>query len=266
MGRISMREEEMENAVGELDRCYVDGDAMAKSIQSKFAQIRNTGLLNSGLDTITSQINSITTSIFNVKNIIQKHSNEMFNMDRTMAKIAENIEVPRDFIKNNSMTTNTFDEYVLKKNDGKSVNEGTTTPDVVETDTDSVVKKEDLRNISKDSDFRKVTIDPGTIIRRGRLGSIVKPIKPLPPRDQIIIDDPIIRKEILRSMYNTQGVDQQVLSDATGITRKELEGVNNDRVLHTSEMNSAFANNIENVNLEKQANSNGSSENDKVIK
>lgn len=46
----------------------------------------------------------------------------MFEMDRQLSKVASNIEIPQDFVKNDTMKTNSFDQMLIEKMDGQSVN------------------------------------------------------------------------------------------------------------------------------------------------
>ena len=82
--------------------------------------------------------------------------------------LAENIEVPRDFVKGGSVTNSTFDQYNLNKNDGRSVNSGGSTT-VVEDNSNSIITEENLGNIKKNDTLNVSEIDSNSIINKENL-------------------------------------------------------------------------------------------------
>lgn len=122
---LIMSEDVMNGASAGLGQCSTNIDNAGKGMGSKFSKLSSTGLFSQGLATITKQLGQLSSSCGNVQKIVTKHSAEMFDADKNMASIAEGIEIPQDFVKNDSTEYNEFRQMIIDKTgDGKSVNEG----------------------------------------------------------------------------------------------------------------------------------------------
>lgn len=255
-----MREEEMEGAVGALDKCYTDGDATAKQIPNSFSSIMNTGLLNTGINTIVDQINSITTSIFNVKSIMKKHSTEMFNMDRNMANIAEKIEVPQDFVKNNSMQEKSFEEYMFSKVDGKSVNSGDATVNRVDANADTTVTKENLSNINDSSNVQNVNVDGDTTVVAANLNNISQNAQAGNVNTDFTSS---VASENLTDINNGEEAGKVETTDDTTVNNQNLRNINNgEEIKNVEVVNETTINNqdLRNINNETLSDMNSNSQ------
>lgn len=229
-----MREEEMEIAVSGLDKCYLDTESTSKAIPNKFSNVAKTGLFDLGISTINRQINGITTSIFNVKNIVKKHSGEMFNMDRKMAEIAEDIEIPQDFVSNDSRSENTFNQIILDKIDGKSVNaEQNTTK--VEENFNSAVTKENLQNISNSQTLKEESYNDQTAINKQNLNNIDNN-RTL--EEQRLNDATNIAKEALNNINKAQDLNEVKINENSTIKSQVLNNINNLKDMTTQELDS----------------------------
>lgn len=229
-----MREEEMEIAVSGLDKCYLDTESTSKAIPNKFSNVAKTGLFDLGISTINRQINGITTSIFNVKNIVKKHSGEMFNMDRKMAEIAEDIEIPQDFVSNDSRSENTFNQIILDKIDGKSVNTGQNTTKVEE-NFNSVVTKENLQNISNSQTLKEESYNDQTAINKQNLNNIDNN-RTL--EEQRLNDATNIAKEALNNINKAQDLNEVKINENSTIKSQILNNINNLKDMTTQELDS----------------------------
>lgn len=229
-----MREEEMEIAVSGLDKCYLDTESTSKAIPNKFSNVAKTGLFDLGISTINRQINGITTSIFNVKNIVKKHSGEMFNMDRKMAEIAEDIEIPQDFVSNDSRSENTFNQIILDKIDGKSVNAGQNTTKVEE-NFNSVVTKENLQNISNSQTLKEESYNDQTAINKQNLNNIDNN-RTL--EEQRLNDATNIAKEALNNINKAQDLNEVKINENSTIKSQVLNNINNLKDMTTQELDS----------------------------
>lgn len=261
-----MREEEMEIAVSGLDKCYLDTESTSKAIPNKFSNVAKAGLFDLGISTINRQINGITTSIFNVKNIVKKHSGEMFNMDRKMAEIAEDIEIPQDFVSNDSRSENTFNQIILDKIDGKSVNaEQNTTK--VEENFNSAVTKENLQNISNSQTLKEESYNDQTAINKQNLNNIdnnrtleeqrlndatniaketLNNINKAQDLSEVKINEnSTIKSQILNNINNLKDMTTQELDSNTNINKTVLENMNNDTKKATDSYNNSFEDQIE---------------------
>lgn len=205
---LSMREEEMEEAVVGLNKIYADGDNVDKSIPSNFSGVKKSGLFDVGINTINKQLNSINTSIFNVKSMINNHSTKMFNMDRQLANIANKIAVPQDFVKNNSMQANIVKNVALEKTDGKTVNDGQATS--------------------------SVNMEDNTIINAQSLGSIVSN---LTPEEERLNTATAINRQGVNNINNNQGLTSQDIDVASNIAREALGNINKSQTLSEQSIN-----------------------------
>ena len=205
---LSMREEEMEEAVVGLNKIYTDGDNADKSIPTNFSGMKKSGLFDVGINTINKQLNSINTSIFNVKSMINNHSTEMFNMDRQLANIANKIAIPQDFVKNNSMQANIVKNVALEKTDGKTVNDGQATS--------------------------SVNIEDNTIINAQSLGSIVSN---LTPEEERLNTATAINRQGVNNINNNQGLTSQDIDTASDIAREALGNINKNQTLSEQSIN-----------------------------
>lgn len=223
---LVMREEEMDLAVNGLEKCSTNMENTGKSIPNKFRGMKNTGLFGTGINTINKQVNSITNSLFNVKTIVRKHSNEMFELDRKMAEKASEIEIPQDFVKNDSRQTNTFNDILMEKIDGRSVNEGGELRDTKEMDESIIANKQELTDITSSGQTKEEKLDDSTII---------------------------IGKENMQNINNDGGTVEQKLNDASNIAFQAINNINNAQNLSeqtldntTSINNRVVLNNINN--------------------
>ncbi len=145
-GFLRMKEEEFDMYSSGLKK-NSDGFASTNdNFRKKFQSFVDTGLSGGSVGKIGNQMASITNSINNVNNIIRKHSNQMFGFDKEVSNKANDIDIPQDFVANDSASVNYYTETLVGKIDGKSVNEGHQTQKVNEVG-DSEVNKENLIDI-----------------------------------------------------------------------------------------------------------------------
>lgn len=229
---LAMSEEEMNGTVSGLDKCYVDTESTGKQVPTKFANLKSSGLFDTGISAISKQLTGLTASIFNVKNIVQKHSTQIFDMDRQMAKQAEKIEIPQDFVKNNSMKTNTFNQMVLEKLDGKSVNtgQGLTNVDEIEK---SVVSATNLTDITKNTNAEQKQLDDITNINK----KIISNINDGTAGDVKAIDNSTaVSQAVLHDINNNDSLKEQKINEQTTIMNQGLADINNNAKLDNQEL------------------------------
>lgn len=167
---LCMREEEFQAAAAGFGRSASSIASAGQGVPGKFSGATNSGLMGTSVSTVARQMGALSSSIGNIQGIINKHSNQMFGYDRTMAKMANDIEIPQDFLANNSMEVNTYNRTLLGKIDGKSVNEGETATEFKEID-DSTVVRESLSDI-RGTDSVEEKYDASSIIGKSVLGNI----------------------------------------------------------------------------------------------
>ena len=227
-----MREEEMETAVRDMEKCYTGMDTTSSEVPQKFSNLKSAGLFDMGINTISNQLNSLTTSIFNVKNVVNKRSNEMFSMDRRMAKMAEKIEIPQDFVKNDSMQANSFNQILLEKLDGRTVNEGQDLQSIDEV-ADSIVKARVLEDITTDLTPKEERIDTSTVINKNELNNINNRED---LNKQNIDESTTVTKTLINNINNMQDLIKQEIDNGTFINKQNLNGFNNNKPLHNQNL------------------------------
>ena len=169
---LCMREEEMQTAASGFERCATDLGNIGASMPSKFSGAINSGMMGNTVGAISKEMNLISASLANMKTIVNRHSNQMFSYDREMAKMASEIEIPTDFLENNSMEVNTYNRTLLGKIDGKSVNEGQAAT-VFNEIADSDVTSKGLTDISGDQ-TKEQKYDETSVVNRSVLANLVK--------------------------------------------------------------------------------------------
>lgn len=169
---LCMREEEMQAAASGFERCATDLGTAGANMPTKFAGAINSGMMGNTVSAIANEMNLISASLANMKSIVNRHSSQMFSYDREMAKVASEIEIPSDFLENNSMAVNTYNRTLLEKMDGKSVNEGQAASAFSEMD-ESGVNAKNLVNISGDQ-TKEQKYDETSVVNRSVLSNLVK--------------------------------------------------------------------------------------------
>ncbi len=167
---LTMDEDEMNQATSGFDRCSADIGTTGQGVPGQFSSATSVGFLTNSVSQISKQINSIASSLSNISGTIKKQSAQMFEYDRSMAQMADAIEIPKDFLAENSMEVNQYNMTLLGKIDGKSVNEGEQAKKFNEID-ESTIAAEGLVNITK-ADTQKQEYDASSVIGKSVLGDI----------------------------------------------------------------------------------------------
>ena len=79
---------------------------------------------DSALGEINKQLGEVSNEVMTIGGSISRKTAEIIDHDIQTSKIADQIEVPKGFLANNSITTNYFKNSSLGKTDGTSVNQG----------------------------------------------------------------------------------------------------------------------------------------------
>lgn len=229
-----MREEEMDIAVNGLDKCYTNAENAGKSMDSNFSSIKKTGLFDVGINAINKQINSISTSLFNVKNIVNKNSNSMFEMDRQLSSMAEKIEIPQDFFKNKNIFSTEFNNMIMQKNDGVSVNQGQSATNNVEVDTQSSIVKNTLGNINNQNSLNMPTYEDNIAGNKPILNNISNNENPV---KQELNDNFSGTNVNLKNIANSQNIDIKNIDSNFSATNVNLKNINNDSNIAEQQIN-----------------------------
>lgn len=213
---------EFENTVSRLNRVSLDSLDEVEEIPKKFSSLRNTGLFGNGIDKINRQLNAVTQATINVKNKVNKHKNEIFMLENSMASKARELDVPLDFVKKDSRKYNSIDDIYLEKKDGRSVNDGNASVDVSELD-DYTGTLQNLANISSNLELREEKLDEKTVItEQQKLGNI----------------------------NNDKQIDEQEINEINDLDKNNLKNINNGNNLNNTDLDNMNLENINSTNLE----------------
>lgn len=159
---LFFNDDDLNNASRKLNRASVESGDIHSGMGSKFKSIKKTGLFSEGFDKISSQIESVSNSLNNVQNTLKVHTESMVTLENSYAKKAEEIEVPQDFVKNDSRKINSLSDISLKKLDGKHV--GTNSVSSISDNVSYDVHNTSLGNImNKNEQFQRVYDDSSVI-------------------------------------------------------------------------------------------------------
>lgn len=226
---IVLNEDEIDGITSSLSNSYKSVSSTGEAINPNFSGAVNAGLLGNSIGIVSNQMNSISNTISNASNLIDEYKNQLLTYDSNMALKIDDIEMPKDFVANNSSKVNMFTQSLLSKMDGKSVNVGSTVSDsydefestivdmklsditsaaigTQELDDSSVINKEDdLNNISKSSNTDIESYDDNSSIEE----------------DFMLID--MIPRDIMDDFYydDSSSVKEEVISDISNDNQVE---------------------------------------------
>ena len=194
-------------------------------------------LFGNGIGEISKELGALQGSLSNVQGIMTRQTEAMFNMDNSLAKIAEVIEVPQDFVKNENNRFTQYHDMLLEKLDGKTVNEGNET-DVKENMAESGVEERDLTNITTSGGADEQVYDERVSIDRMKGMSNIDKAGGTDVQE-IDSRSGIASEETMRNINTAGGAEEQKLDENTVVQEKQLGSVNNRLDLQEQELNSA---------------------------
>jgi hypothetical protein len=118
----------------------------------------------SGAGEISNQLNAIQGSFSNVQGIVQRQSSEMFNMDIALSNVADSIDIPMDFVSNDQSRFTQYNNEILEKLDGKSVNDGNETNVNENLDGSGIKEEKKMGDITSDLVAAEEMYDDGSVI------------------------------------------------------------------------------------------------------
>jgi len=125
-GYINVDENEINDITNHLNKSQTNLTNLGDTTKNTFRSMTNTNLFGNGISKIAKQVSSVSGSVRRMNNAIKKKSHEMIALDDSLAEKAEMIDVPMDFVTNNSIRSHIFDGITLNKNDGKNVKDDNT--------------------------------------------------------------------------------------------------------------------------------------------
>lgn len=218
---LCMNEEENQQAASGFNRCATEMGDQASAIPSKFSGAVSSGLMGESVSAITKEISALSDSIASMSTIITKHSSQMFEFDRATAQMADEIEIPTDFVANNSMEVNEYTRVLLGKIDGKSVNEGTASIAFNEID-DSTVAAQKLKDITGTTSVEEKYDDRTSIVGESKLGNISGEQAQTQTYDATVS----VERTSMGNINSNVQTQQQALDESTILGESRLGNIN----------------------------------------
>ena len=222
--KFVIREEEMDDLSAGMNKIGNNTQSASKGVIRKFAGTTSSGM-GPSVKAVSKELNLISNSIGNIKNIMKKYSKEIFDYDFKMAKVASDIEIPLDFLANNDTKVNTYNKVLLGKIDGRSVNEGKTSHEFEEI-ADNSVKKEDLLDITGAAAHLE-QYDANSKVTRAAMDNIRSDKDQV---EQALDDRTVIGHSALGNINNGNVQRAQELDESTVIGKSVLGKINKDIV------------------------------------
>lgn len=120
-GSIVINENEINDIKAYLDRSSDNIENTSQKISSLFSSFTDVGLFSDGAMKIKSQMDSISSQVSDMGTSIHKQYDDMEKIENKLSRMADEIEIPNDFITNDSSININVNSGKLKKNDGKKV-------------------------------------------------------------------------------------------------------------------------------------------------
>ena len=167
---LFFNDDDLNNASSRINRASVESSDMHDGMGDKFKSITRTGLFSDGFGKISEQIGSVSNSLSNIQNTLRSHTDSMVNLEKSLANKAEEIEVPQDFVKNDSRKINSLSDISLKKSDGKHV--GTNSVSSISDNVSYDVHNTSLGNIMNQNEQSQREYDDSSVINKSILENI----------------------------------------------------------------------------------------------
>lgn len=175
------------------------------------------GMTDAGVGTkpskaVQTQLNIIGEKTERIGKMVVKHTHDVFDFDRSMAKVVSELEMPKDFLAENVVEVNQYNRTLLGKIDGdKTVGEGEEAQEFSEID-ESVIAAEGLVDITGENAKEEEYDDDSAIKGQSKLGNIKKG----ETEEEEYDDSSSVKQSGLRNIVNA-GTTQQELNAESSI-------------------------------------------------
>ena len=256
MGNVmSYNSEHLNQTAGKLNQASTKAGSAQTTASSKFTGMNS--LFGSGVGEISKQLGQLSGSLSNVQGILSKHNEAIFNMDGALAKAADVIEVPQDFVKNDANRFTEFHEMLIEKLDGRTVNDGHET-DVKENLADSGVNLAHIydQTTTKGADLQTYDESSAIAAQKSMANVNVQGGDNLQKYDDVSN----IAASALASIAKTTGAEEQKYNDASIVSEGQLANINNaggmseQSINENTVVNAKVLNNVNNrIDLTEQS-------------
>ena len=104
-----------------LDKTSNDIESSAQKFSSMFSSFTDVGLFSEGATKLKSQLTNISSQVSSMGSFVIRQYDDMEKVERKLSSMAEDIEIPNDFVTNDSSLNIGMKSGKLKKEDGKKV-------------------------------------------------------------------------------------------------------------------------------------------------
>lgn len=217
---MRMKFEEMEDLATEDGKMGVQTSDAAAEVSKVFKPVTDGGGLQKNVKVAVDGMQKISDLIGGINKIVKQHTSDMLEYENTLAKKADDIEIPKDFLAENSLKVNEYNYSLVQKLDGKAVTEGKAQGEAKDID-ESVVAAEGLVDITK-QDTQEQKLDESTVIGKSVLGNIVKD----ETKAQELDGTSSVQAKSLGDVNNGNNQVEQKIDESTVIGRSVLGNIN----------------------------------------
>ena len=231
--------DEMNTAISGYNQLAARIGQAKSSVGSGFTGMRDAGFFSNGLKEMSKQLGAISKTVGNVGKSMSKQTSGMLELDAALAKKASEIEIPQDFVANNSMAMNEYNKSLLEKLDGKSVNEGAATTEKPAEVEDSIMKgKLQLDDITSAA-LGQQALQDNLEGSKQQLDNINHAGG---EEMQNVDDTRTFDKEQLSNINNGAGTDKQQIDGSTTVNKEQnFVNINANGATQKTEMTDAFS-------------------------
>ena len=202
------------------------------SLDAYLANITKTGLLRKGTAKIKNQMNSIGQGISSVSASVIKQYEAMELVENNLKNKADSIEIPMDFVKNDTSRSVDINSGKLKKEDGKAINANDNTK-TEELKFDSIIEyNENLKYIVKDYEEKNHKIELNgdkTLLKK------IKNNRTININDKL--DDSIIVTKDMKNIKNDNSININDKLDASVVKKAVMSNIKGNLTEMTAKIN-----------------------------
>ena len=244
--KMTIDENDMNNASQNMNRAFLETSDLNSGLKGNFSSITNTGLFGTGLNKLSKQIDSVSNSIHNVQNTIRLQTEKITSSEREFVRRAEELEIPQDFVKNDSRKVNSLSDIKLNKDDGKQIKTSSVSSSDEIDDYD--LKSIKIGNINNDNEQPQRYLKDFTFGNETNLKDITSDYE---QSQSEIGDDTLVSSSSLEDISNSETQENE-FDDNYSEHLKNLDSINSqnyndEKVLDESSYNGISMENIESV-------------------
>ncbi len=219
-GIMDVRSYEIDSTISFLNNSQNNIASCADKTSTLFSSFTNVGLFSEGSKIIQKQMNSISNGVGKMGKSIEKFETNIFDKEIALKTKAEGIEIPNDFVTNDSSSLVQMNSGMLSKNDGNKINSSNENKEKDLEFNSSIKYNANLKKVVKEYEEKN-----GEILINGkaiRLENIES------KKDSSIddsIDESIISKKILSSISNEINQKNSELDMSLEIEKVYLPGL-----------------------------------------